>query len=115
MTAIRCVETAGCIAAERLVTSGRVMLSCRVFRQGGKTIGRIVDSSCVAQERLKTNGVISDAACKAEEGISSLRRVEARIAAVRGRDNRSHCGRKPKADEYERDEKKSEPQRRPLD
>src|SRR5882672_12568689 len=111
MSPIRCVETAGCIAAERLVTSGRVMLSRRGSRQRGKTIGRVVDSGCVVQERLKTNGVISDAACKAEEGISSLSRVEARIAAVRGRDNRSHCGRKPKADEYERDGKKKGPQR----
>jgi hypothetical protein len=98
MSAIRCIETAGCIAAERLVTSSRVMLPRRGSRQGGKTIGRVVDSGC-----------------KAEEGISSLSRVGARIAAVRSRDNRSHCGRKPNADEYERDEKKSEPQRRPVD
>src|SRR5213082_2537985 len=59
------------------------------------------------QERLKTNGVVSNTACKAEQGISPLSRVEARIAAVRGRDNRSHCGRKPKADEYEREDHKN--------
>src|SRR5689334_7910203 len=115
MSASRCVETAGCIAAERRVTNGRVMLSRRGFRQGDKTVGRVVNSGCVVEERLKTNGVVCDAGCKAEEGISSLSRVEARIAAVRGRNNRSHCGRKPKADEYERNEKKSEPQRRPID
>ena len=46
MSAIRCVETAGSIAAESLVTSGRVMLSRRGSRQRGKTIGRVVDSGC---------------------------------------------------------------------
>src|SRR5438309_3175145 len=107
MSAIRCVETAGCIAAERLVTGGRVMLSRRGSRHRGKTIGRVVDSGCVVQARLKTNGVVSNAACKAEQGISPLSRVEPRIAAVRGRDNRSHCGRKPKADEYEREDHKN--------
>src|SRR5467141_3916723 len=132
MSAIRCVEIADCIATESLVTNGRVMVSGRGFRQRGKTIGRVVESRCVrkkcsptsgrvfeaggvVKERVKTNGRIRGAACKAEEGIRSLSRVKARIAAVRGRDNRSHYGRKPKADEYERDEKKSEPQRRPVD
>src|SRR6266550_574154 len=149
MSAVRCVEIAGCIATERLVTSGRVMLPRRGSRQRGKTIGRVVESRRVCEECLHaggrvleagdvadkridtggrvlraagvadkgidTDGRVVSAGGKTEERIITLRGITTRIAAVRGRDNRSHCGRKPKADEYERDEKKSEPHRRPVD
>ncbi len=69
---------------------------------------------CVVKERVKTVGCVEDTGRKAEEGLLSLSRILARVASVRGRENRSRYGRKPKAGEHERDEKQSAPQRRPA-
>src|SRR4029077_9074808 len=42
MSAVGCVEIAGCIPLERGVTVGRVMVAHCVAQEGGKTVGRVM-------------------------------------------------------------------------
>src|SRR5436190_1777345 len=69
--------------------------------------GSVDGTGCVEAERTKSNGRVLHASCATKKGVSSLSRVEARIASVRSWDNRLHCWRKRKADEQQRDEKRA--------
>ena len=63
----------------------------------------------VANERMPANCGVPDAGGEALKGVGSFCPVEARIAAVRRRDNRLRLLWKCKAGEQERDEKQSAP------
>src|SRR5438093_1202222 len=87
------VASAGCFVSERAMTDGSV------------------EAASAAEERSNTIGRVEDADGQALKPEVALDRIAIGITSVGCRDNRSHCGRKAKADEHER-EKETEPQRR---
>src|SRR5438128_1894871 len=99
---------------ERTSTDGRVGVAAGVAEQRSRAVGRIAEAGCVAEERIKTNRRIIRACSEAKERISTLDRILAGIASVRCWGNRSRLRRKPKAGQRQRDEKKTEPQRRSV-
>jgi hypothetical protein len=92
-----------------LRTGGRVIDSGGVAKERLKSAGRVIVPRGIAKERLITKGRVMDAAGQALERILTLGRVAAGIAAVRCWANpESIWGRrKPKANERDRNEKKT--------
>jgi len=87
------------------------VLGASIASERFPTDGCVVVGEYVAKECHKAVGRVEDADGQALKPEVALDRIAIGITSVGCRDNRSHCGRKAKADEHER-EKETEPQRR---
>jgi hypothetical protein len=88
---------------------GCVPLSGRISKKRSVTNGRVVKPGGVVIERSVTIGRIVGAGGKTEERPAALSRVAIGISSIWwwGRESRSRCERKRKADERDGDEKET--------
>jgi len=101
------VGKAGGVALERTSANGRVVEAGGVALERSLTGGRVGGAGGSKKESTSANGRVVDAGGDVEKRAITVSGVASAIG-IRGR-------RKRKADEYERNKKESEPQRRPAD
>src|SRR5438270_811028 len=100
---------------ERTKARGCVVVAGFGVVERTHTVGRVLGAAGVVIERLITDGRVADAgACEFEERTVTLSRSLVGIASVRCWTYRSHRRGKRTADEHERDENKTAPQRPPA-
>src|SRR5207245_10499402 len=104
------VVEAGCVASQGKRTIGRVKAVGSVALERTIAVGRVLDAGCVAKERIKTHCRVRAAALHAEERTVTLSGVFVAQASIRCPSAR----RIRKQGPHERDEKKTEWQRRPA-
>src|SRR6266480_3523539 len=111
------VEVASRVVMERIDPRGSVGAAGYIVLQRTKSAGRVEGAGRVTEERFGPSGRVAEAGCKAEERIIALSSISPGITSVRRRTHPESIRgrRKRQADEHERDEKQTAPQRRPAD
>ena len=103
------VEAAGRVVQKRCRANGGVLgsltrtLISDVEKERSRTHSGVVAPVSVASERKPAYCSVSQAGCEVEKSVLPLRRVEPRVAAVWGWDNRSHRRCDNKSDKHKGD------------